>query len=101
MQSLFQGYLNSKAPEEFKNFKVSLTWTRKFLKDFCKMSFKRVTTSAKKLPSDWEIQGENMAYRIAYLCRIYSIPPELVVNTDQTGVFLVPNAGENLNFCFC
>ena len=57
------------------------------------MSFKRVTTSAKKLPIDWETQGENMSYRVAALCKIYGTPLELVVNTDQTGIFLVPNAG--------
>jgi hypothetical protein len=95
-QALFQGYLDTMAPEDYRMFRISLSWTRKFLKDVCKMSFKRVTTSAKKLPSDWELQGENTAYRIAYLCKIYDTPPELVVNSDQTGIFLVPNAGEFL-----
>jgi hypothetical protein len=94
VQALFQGYLNTKAPPEFQDFRVSISWTRRFLKNFCNMSFKRVTTTAKKLPFDWELQGENTAYRIAHLCKIYGSPEELVVNTDQTGIYLVPNAGE-------
>ena len=95
VQALFQGYLNTKAPPEYRHFRVSLSWTKRFLRDFCKMSFKRVTTTAKKLPADWEIQGLDTAYRIAHLCRIYGSPEELVVNTDQTGIFLVPNASKS------
>jgi hypothetical protein len=94
VQALFQGYLKSKAPEDYHAFKVSITWTKRFLKNFCKMSYKRVTTTARKVPEDWETQGTNTAYRIAHLCRIYGTPAELVVNSDQTGIFLVPNAGE-------
>jgi hypothetical protein len=99
VQALFQGYLNTKAPEEYRNFKVSLSWTKEFLRGFCKMSFKRVTTTARKLPFDWETQGENMAYRVAAICHIYDTPIELVVNTDQTGIYLVPNAGEAVSNC--
>jgi hypothetical protein len=31
-----------------------------------------------------------MAYRAAYLIKAYSIPEELFVNTNQTGIHLVP-----------
>jgi hypothetical protein len=31
-----------------------------------------------------------MAHQIAYLVKMYNIPPCLVVNTNQTGVHLVP-----------
>jgi hypothetical protein len=31
-----------------------------------------------------------MDYRVAYLVKIYNIPPTLVVNNDQIGVHLVP-----------
>ncbi len=35
-----------------------------------------------------------MAYRITYLMKLYLIPPCLVVNTDQTGIHLVPTTGK-------
>jgi hypothetical protein len=31
-----------------------------------------------------------MAYRVVYLAALYKIPLELVVNTNQTGMHLVP-----------
>jgi hypothetical protein len=31
-----------------------------------------------------------MGYKVAYLVKIYNIPPTLVVNNDQIGVHLVP-----------
>jgi hypothetical protein len=34
-----------------------------------------------------------MSQRVAYLVKAHSIPPELVVNTDQTGIHLVPTGG--------
>ena len=34
-----------------------------------------------------------MAYRAAYLVKTYSISAELFVNTDQTGIHLVPTRG--------
>ena len=60
------------------------------------MSFKRVTGKSFKLRDDWKIQRDNMAYRIAYLMKIRDIPIELIVNSDQTGIHLVPNAGDIL-----
>jgi hypothetical protein len=35
-----------------------------------------------------------MVYKIAYLLKLYSIPPCLVVNIDQIGIHLVPTIGE-------
>lgn len=34
-----------------------------------------------------------MAHQTAYLVKAHSIPPELVINTDQTGIHLVPTGG--------
>jgi hypothetical protein len=34
-----------------------------------------------------------MSQRVAYLIKAYSILPELVVNTDQTGIYLIPIGG--------
>ena len=49
-------------------------------------------TVASKLSLDWMEQGLNMNYRVAYLAKICDIPSFLVVNSNQTGVYLVPTA---------
>jgi hypothetical protein len=36
-----------------------------------------------------------MSYRVAYLVKLYSIPRELIINTDQTGIHLVPIGGSH------
>lgn len=70
-----------------------MTWVRTFAKGFCDLSFRVATTGATELPADWEIQRDNMEYRVAHLIDYWKTPPNLVVNSDQTGVLLYPSAG--------
>lgn len=35
-----------------------------------------------------------MVYRVVYLAKAYDIPLSLIVNSDQTGIHLVPTVGE-------
>ena len=74
-------------------FEVNLAWTRDFVRSTLNWNYKVATGAARKLPSDWNEQGLKMSQRIAYLVKAYSIPHELVVNTDQTGIHLVPTRG--------
>jgi hypothetical protein len=74
-------------------FKVSLAWTRDFVRSTLNWSYRAATGAARELPSDWNEQGLKMSQRVAYLVKAHSIPPELVVNTDQTGIHLVPTGG--------
>ena len=43
------------------------------------------TSAAQKLPEDWEQQGEMAAARMAYVVKLYDIPPDLLYNADQNG----------------
>jgi hypothetical protein len=74
-------------------FRVSINWTREFIKAELNWSYRAATIAAGKLPNDYEEQRMKMAQRCAYLVKIHSIPSELVVNTDQTGIHLVPTRG--------
>jgi hypothetical protein len=56
-------------------------------------SFRKATGAARKLPNNWEQLGLLMAQRTAYLVKAYSIPPSMLVNTDQTGIHMVPSGG--------
>ena len=75
------------------DFKVSLAWTRDFVRCNLNWSYRVATGTTRKLPNDWEGQGLQMAQRVAYLVKTHSLPPQLVVNTDQTGIHLVPTGG--------
>jgi hypothetical protein len=49
-----------------------------------------MTRATRKFPEDWVVQGEEMAFRVAALCSMHSVPDYLVVNFDQTGMHLKP-----------
>jgi hypothetical protein len=59
------------------------------IKTYLNWSYRRATTASGKLPQDWESQGKLMAYRVAYLVKAYDILPALIINTDQTSIYLV------------
>ena len=79
--------------ESSTSFKVSLSWVRAFARNELNWSFRKATTAASKLPKDWELQGLRMTQRIAYLVKCYNVPCELVVNTYQIRLHLVPTCG--------
>ena len=39
-------------------------------------------------------QRLKMNYKVAYLAKVDGIPSSLVVNSDQTGIYLVPATGD-------
>lgn len=88
----------AKAPEVLVehggSFHCSRGYVQKYLKKVMHWNFRHSTTNASKLPSNWEAQGDKLAKRLAYLVKAHNIPPELVVNMDQTGLNLVPCFGE-------
>jgi hypothetical protein len=77
-------------------FKVSIEWVKRFLKSKLNWTIRKATTAASKLPNDWELQGLKMAQRVAYLVKCYNVPQELVVNTDQTGIHLMPTGDKDM-----
>jgi hypothetical protein len=71
-------------------FSVSKTFTKAFAQRHLGWTWRRMTGAAKKLPEDWVVQGEEMAFQVVGLCSMHSVPDCLVVNSDQTGVHLKP-----------
>ena len=65
-------------------------WERTYAKNELNWYCRKFTIRVSKLPKDWELQGLRMTQRITYLIKCYNVPCELVVNTNQTGINLVP-----------
>jgi hypothetical protein len=57
-------------------------------------SYRVATTAASKLPLNWQEQGTLMAQQVAHLVTLYNIAPQLVINTVETGLHVVPSGGE-------
>ncbi|GAQ90928.1 hypothetical protein KFL_007030010, partial [Klebsormidium nitens] len=64
-------------------FAVRKRFAQKFARKHLGWTWRRSTGAARKLPEDWELQGDKMAYRVAALCSMHSVsvPDGLVVNS--------------------
>jgi len=95
IQPFIKALIQKREPQLFEDgkFKVSTKWTRVFIKSELNWSYRAATTTAGKLPDDFELQGLTMAQRCAYLIKVHNILQSLVVNSDQTGIHLVPTGG--------
>jgi hypothetical protein len=81
------------APEIFERqardgttFRVSDSYLRLWLYGTLQWSERKATRAAQKLPNDWEQLCERSFFHIAYGIKEEDIPPQLLVNTDQTQV---------------
>ena len=54
---------------------MSMRWTRVFVRFYTNWTFRKRTTTASKVSIDWMEQALNMNYKIAYLVKVYNIPP--------------------------
>ena len=98
IQPLIKAIIIDKAPHILEDthstsFRVSYEWTKNFIKSEMNWSYRASTTAAGKLPRDFKKQGKAMAQRCAYLVKVHNIPKELVVNSNQTVIHLVPTGG--------
>ncbi|VDC01763.1 unnamed protein product [Peniophora sp. CBMAI 1063] len=83
------------APEIFEKtfadgskFRASDKFLRSYLHNELTWSPRHATHAAQKLPADWEEQCNRARLRLAHCIKEWDVPPELVLNTDQTqGVF--------------
>lgn len=62
-----------------KKFCVSSTWLRTFLRRYLRWTWRAATSASQGTPSNADVLTLEILLRIAYLCRVHSIPPERVL----------------------
>lgn len=87
-QSVVLAFIHTEAPELFDdpNFKCSESFIRRLLRDKLDWSYRVTTQAAQKLPVNWVQKCSDFAQRIVWNIAIHAVPPELVINADQTGI---------------
>lgn len=78
-------------------FKLSDTTLGRYLEEW-NFSLRCITTSAQTLPANWEELRDEAVQRLALLVEMFSIPPELVVNSDQMAQYLVPSSNKGRTY---
>jgi hypothetical protein len=87
---LFDRVVGKDKDGQLVKFSVSKMFTKAFAQRHLGWTWRRTTGAARKLPEDWVVQGEEMAFRVATVYSMHLVPDYLVVNSNQTGVHLKP-----------
>ncbi|KAL3691594.1 hypothetical protein R1sor_005245 [Riccia sorocarpa] len=94
VQFQMKAFLLIKCPTVLKEnggkFEICRSYVRRWVQSRLGWNYRKTTTPRKKLPEDWDAQGELMFKRIAFLVNKYKIPEELLVSSDETGLQLIP-----------
>ncbi|KIY62283.1 hypothetical protein CYLTODRAFT_182575 [Cylindrobasidium torrendii FP15055 ss-10] len=77
-------------------FQCSERFTRQFLESNLNWAIRKGTRAAAHTPGDWEDQCEATIFRLVYVMKWQGGCRKLVINMDQQGVFLLPNASSTL-----
>ena len=89
LREMFEAFAPQLLDDKPGGFTMSKQWTNEFMKVYMNWTIRKCTTAASKLPLDWIEQGLNMNYRVSYFAKVYDISLSLVVNVDQTSIYLV------------
>lgn len=87
---IVRSVLELRAPALLEEYKLSASWISRWARAELNLRWRKGTTTAQKLPLDWEERGVKMAKRLAAQMEMYAVHSSLVINLDQTGVHLVP-----------
>ncbi|KAL1936970.1 hypothetical protein VTO73DRAFT_2825 [Trametes versicolor] len=91
VSAVIRSHINHSAPHIFdKGFKLSDSWVHNYISGVLNWSMRKSTNAARKVPANANDLCRAMHARIALVCRLYNIKPDLIVNADQTGISLFP-----------
>ena len=73
-------------------FNCSRRWLSELFKKH-NLRFRKPQSNSRKLPPDWKDKVDDMVLRLLFLAVTYTIPPQLMVNADHTGILHVQVKG--------
>ncbi|KAF8609641.1 hypothetical protein BDV93DRAFT_432127 [Ceratobasidium sp. AG-I] len=87
-KSVVLAFIRTDAPALFQDprFQCSDSFIRRLLKDWLDWSWRTVTQAAQKLPENHVTRCIDLAHRLTWNIAMHNVPPELVINADQTGI---------------
>jgi len=86
--------LEPKLLEDHPKFQCSDKFITNTLASYLNYTYRTATRAVQKAPADWEKQCEDAFLRLVAVIRTYRVPPELVLNADQTGLCLIPTGNK-------
>ncbi|KAJ7256086.1 hypothetical protein C8J57DRAFT_1517808 [Mycena rebaudengoi] len=96
-RGLLVAEIKEQQPHLLEKFKVSEFYVRTFLASVMDWSPRKVTRQARHIPEDAPVLLERTFFRIRYAILTGGIPPELIVNADQAGNYLLPASGQTFH----
>ncbi|KAJ2934644.1 hypothetical protein H1R20_g2448, partial [Candolleomyces eurysporus] len=88
-RSVILAIVQEKIPTLLDIFKCSESFVGQFLSSVMGWSLRHGTRAAAHLPDDAHAVCERAFYRLVHLIHFYDIPPGLIINMDQTGVYIL------------
>ncbi|KAK6971316.1 hypothetical protein R3P38DRAFT_2813969 [Favolaschia claudopus] len=88
-RSVILSVIKEQHPELLDTFKCSESYAGAFLESVMDWSVRHGTRAASHLPDDAHALCERSFFRLVHLVNFYDIPPQLIINMDQTGVMLM------------
>jgi hypothetical protein len=96
-QSIIIAIIQEKQPDLLEKFKCSETYVSNFLQSVMDWSLRHGTRAAAHLPANVNEVCERTFLHLVHLINFYDIPPELIVNMDQTGIMLLVANNKTFN----
>ncbi|KAJ7247701.1 hypothetical protein C8J57DRAFT_1240641 [Mycena rebaudengoi] len=96
-RGLLVAEIKEQQPHLLEKFKVSEFYVRTFLASVMDWSPWKATRQARHIPEDAPVLLERTFFRIRYAILTGGIPPELIVNADQVGNYLLPASGQTFH----
>ncbi|THU77489.1 hypothetical protein K435DRAFT_877775 [Dendrothele bispora CBS 962.96] len=92
-RSIMLGIIKKRCPSLLNSeFQCSERYVRQFFQAVLNWSPRAGTRAAAHLPADAEDVCERSLMQIVYAMQWYNIPPKLLLNGDQMGIYVLPNS---------
>ncbi|THU78946.1 hypothetical protein K435DRAFT_586887, partial [Dendrothele bispora CBS 962.96] len=97
-RSIMLGIIRSRYPHVLTpHFQCTEQYVRDFFQSIMNWSPRTGTRASAHLPADAEDICERALMRIVYAMKWYNVPPKLVINGDQMGVYVLPNSSRTFD----